>query len=205
MSINYTKFTRMVPKLNNSLSWYEEFIKHYKRYSVDTNNRIAAFIAQCAHESNDFTILQENLNYSANRLMEVWPSRFPNSSIANKYAHNPQKLANYVYANRLGNGSEESGDGWIHAGKGVIQLTGKENYQEFAEHINKPLEEIPEFLLTVEGAMLSAFFFWHKHDLNALADKKNLIGMTKVINGGTHGLDDRIRKFLKNLKIMNEV
>ena len=204
LMIDYNKFIKMIPANKNPLPWYEEFIKNYQYYDVNTTNRIAAFIAQCAHESNDFTIIQENLNYSAKRLMEVWPKRFPNATVANKYSRNPIKLANYVYANRLGNGPEESGDGWKYSGKGVIQLTGKSNYIDFGKTINKSLEDIPEFLLTPEGAMLSAFYFWNKNNLNLKADKKDIIGMTKIINGGTHGLDDRIRKFLKNIKIMQE-
>lgn len=204
MPIDYKKFTKMIPENTDSLSWYEEFVKNYQHYEVTNNNRIASFMAQSAHESNDFRSLSENLNYSAQRLMQVWPKRFPNSTIANKYSRNPPKLANYVYANRLGNGSEESGDGWLYSGRGLIQLTGKDNYSDFANHINKPLEDIPEFLLTTEGAMLSAFYFWKKNQLNSYADKRDIIGMTKIINGGTHGLDDRIRKFLKNIKIMQE-
>lgn len=194
----------MLPTNPNPFDWYAEFIEKYQYYKLDNTNRVAAFIAQTAHESNDYTIIKENLNYSAKRLMEVWPKRFPNLSIANKYARNPEKLANYVYANRLGNGPEESGDGWKYAGKGVIQLTGKENCQKFADSINMPLEEIPEYLLTPEGAMASAFYFWDTNNLNSFADRKDIIGMTKVINGGTHGLDDRIKRFLRNIRIIQE-
>jgi putative chitinase len=203
--ITYSKFTRMVPNNKNPILWYSEFIEKYQYYGINNINRIAAFIAQCAHESLDFTVIKENLNYSAEGLIKTWPKRFLNMSIAKKYARQPEKIANYVYANRMGNGPEESGDGWKYSGKGIIQLTGKSNYIEFADKFGIPLEEVGEYLLTQEGAMASAFFFWDKNNLNSYADRKDIIGMTKIINGGSNGLDDRIKKFLKNLKIMNEL
>jgi putative chitinase len=194
----------MIPNNKNPILWFSEFVEKYQYYGINNANRISAFIAQCAHESLDFTVIKENLNYSAEGLMRTWPKRFPNAAIAKKYARQPEKIANYVYANRMGNGPEESGDGWKYAGKGVIQLTGKSNYMEFANKFNIPLEEVSDYLLTPEGALSSAFFFWDRNNLNTYADRKDIIGMTKVINGGSNGLDDRIKKFLKNLKIMNE-
>ena len=124
MNITYTKFTRMIPTNKSPLVWYGKFIEKYQYYEIDTVNRIAAFMSQCAHESNDFTVIKENLNYSASGLMRTWPSRFKSTNFANQYARQPEKIANYVYANRLGNGPESSGDGWRYSGKGLIQLYG---------------------------------------------------------------------------------
>jgi len=205
MNITYTKFSRMIPTNKSPLVWYGKFIEKYQYYEIDTVNRIAAFMSQCAHESNDFTVIKENLNYSASGLMRTWPSRFKSTSFANQYARQPEKIANYVYANRLGNGPESSGDGWRYSGKGLIQLTGKANYMDFAESINMNLDAVVPFLLTPEGALLSAFYYWRKNDLNRFADKKDIIGLTKAINGGTIGLDDRIKRFLVNVKILNEL
>lgn len=205
MNITYTKFSRMIPTNKSPLVWYGKFIEKYQYYEIDTVNRIAAFMSQCAHESNDFTVIKENLNYSASGLMRTWPSRFKSTNFANQYARQPEKIANYVYANRLGNGPESSGDGWRYSGKGLIQLTGKANYMDFAESINMNLDAVVPFLLTPEGALLSAFYYWRKNDLNRFADKKDIIGLTKAINGGTIGLDDRIKRFLVNVKILNEL
>jgi len=211
MNLTYTKFGRMIPTNKNPLIWYSEFVEKYQYYGLNTANRIAAFMAQCGHESLDFTVIKENLNYSAEGLLKTWPKRF-NNSTAKQYARQPEKIANYVYANRMGNGPESSGDGWKYAGKGIIQLTGKENQTKFAKKYNIPLNDplddlcdVCDYLLTPEGALLSAFSFWEDNNLNSLADKKDIINMTRVINGGEHGLDDRIKRFLKNLKIMQEI
>lgn len=205
MSLSYTTFAQMIPTNPNPLMWFGLFMEKYQYHELNTNNRIAAFMAQCAHESNNFTILRENLNYSAEGLKRTWPSRFKSIGFAQQYARQPEKIANYVYANRLGNGPESSGDGWAHSGKGVIQLTGKDNYIKFGERYNIPLEEVGPYLLTPEGALESAFYYWDINNLNRYADREDMIGLTKAINGGTIGLDDRIKRYLINKKLLKGV
>jgi len=146
--------------------------------------------------------LEENLHYSATRLMAVWPSRFPNIAVANQYANNPEKIANYVYAGRLGNGDEESGDGWRYHGRGLIQLTGKDNYANCGSGLGVDLLSNPNMLIDPKYAALSAGWFWNKKGLNALADAQDLDTMTKRINGGLLGLDDRKAKIAKALSIL---
>jgi len=136
-------------------------------YGIDTPQRVAAFIAQAAHESGNFNALHENLNYRAATLRKVFPKYFPTDELANQYASQPNKaelIANRVYANRMGNGDEASGDGYRYCGRGLIQLTGKNNYQAFADSIETPVEEIPEFLQTFEGAVQSACWFWETNN-----------------------------------------
>lgn len=174
--------------------WHEALCKILPDYDINTTKRVAAFLAQCAHESGGFKALKENLNYRAETLSKVWPKYFP-PNIAAQYAHNQEAIANRAYANRMGNGDEASGDGFRYCGRGLIQLTGKSNYQAFADSIETPVEEIPEFLGTFEGAIQSACWFWESNNLNALADKGDLITMTKKINGGTLGLEDRTKHY----------
>jgi putative chitinase len=175
--------------------WTEALNKILPDYNIDTPERVAAFIAQCAHESGNFVFLKENLNYRAESLMRTWPRYFPTIDIATQYARRPERIANRAYANRMGNGDEASGDGWRYAGKGLIQLTGKNNYEAFAESIETPVEEIPAYLETFEGAVQSAAFFWETNNLNQWADKGDILTLTKRINGGTIGLDDRIKHY----------
>lgn len=167
-----------------------------------TPYRKAAFLSQCAHESGYFTRLVENLNYSASRLMEIWPKRFPTLDIANQYARNPEKLANFVYSNRLGNGPPNSGDGWKYRGRGLIQLTGKSNYAKCALDLKTNFVNQPELLEKEAGAVQSAMWFWNINHLNNYADKEDIKGLTKAINGGYHGLDERIMLYEKAKKIL---
>ena len=153
------------------------------------------------HESGGYKFLTENLNYKAESLCKVWP-RYFNASNANDYAHNPEKIANRAYAGRMGNGPEESGDGFKYCGRGLIQLTGKQNYTKFAESIETPVEEIPEFLATFEGAIQSACWFWETNNLNQYADNGDILTMTKRINGGTLGLEDRQNHFHHAIQIL---
>lgn len=165
--------------------------------------RMAAFLAQVAHESGAFNFTKEGLSYSAASLMKVWPKRFPTTAIANQYARKPEKIANKVYANRMGNGDEKSGDGYKFCGRGLIQLTGKDNYSRFAKSIGKTLDETVAYLETPEGAVASAAWFWDANKLNIYADKGDFVGLTKRINGGTIGLADRKHHYdiaLKALK-----
>jgi len=177
--------------------WEEPLQAAFIKYDINTPKRQAAFIGQCAHESSNFTKLEENLNYSPERLIKVWPSRFPDLVAANKYAHNPQALANKVYAGRLGNNQE--GDGWKYHGRGLIQLTGRENYERCGSSLGVDLISNPNWLLDLKYAALSAGWFWNKKGLNELADQQEHGQITKRINGGTLGLDGRLQKTTKAL------
>lgn len=182
--------------------WCESLNKFLPQYEIDTTLRIAAFVAQCAHESANFKILRENLNYRAESLMRTWPRHFPNIDIANQYARQPEKIANRAYANRMGNGPEESGDGWKFSGKGLIQLTGKNNYQLFADSIGMDLNDLPDYLLTFDGATQSACWFWQTNKLNQWADAGDIKTLTKRINGGDLGLEDRIKHYNHALHVL---
>jgi putative chitinase len=175
--------------------WEEPLRAAFDRYDINTPKRQAAFIGQCAHESNNFKTLEENLNYRPETLMKVWPSRFPNLTAADKFAHNPQMLANKVYAGRLGNNQEN--DGWNFHGRGLIQLTGRENYERCGSSLGVDFIGNPAWLLDPKYAALSAGWFWNKHGLNELADQQEHGIITKRINGGTLGLEDRIIKTTK--------
>ena len=165
-----------------------------KYYNL-TPVRAAHFFAQTGHESGEFKAFAENLNYSAKGLRGVFGKYFPTDVIATQYERQPEKIANRVYANRMGNGDEASGDGYRYCGRGLIQLTGKQNYSRFAESIDTPLEEITDFLQTFEGCVQSAAWFWEANNLNQYADSGDMLTMTKRINGGTLGLDDRTARF----------
>jgi putative chitinase len=197
---NFTQaqLKQMLPRNPYIDHWFEALSKILPDYDINTVPRVAAFIAQCAHESGEFTALKENLNYRAVTLRKIFPKYFPNDDIANQYASLPNKaeaIANRVYASRMGNGDEASGDGYRYCGRGLIQLTGKNNYTAFAESIETPVEEIPEFLATFEGAIQSACWFWETNNLNQWADKGDILTLTKRINGGTIGLEDRIKHY----------
>jgi|LauGreDrversion4_2_1035121.scaffolds.fasta_scaffold22766_3 putative chitinase len=169
-------------------------------YNITTKNRICHFLSQSCHESADFSILQENLNYSAESLLKVFPKYFKDINIAKEYERKPEKIANVIYANRMGNGDQKSGDGFKFIGRGVIQLTGKNNYKLFSESIYKN-----DFLLhnptivakDLKIAILTGLWFWDVNKLNILADTDNLLLITKKINGGTHGIEDRKSKLIK--------
>ena len=155
---------------------------------------MAAFIGQCSHESGGFRTLNENLNYSAQGLRNTWPSRFPDDATANAYARQPEKIANKVYGGRMGNGPEASGDGWRYHGRGLIQLTGKANYQAAGAALGVDLVANPDLAATPKYAALTAGWYWDTHKLNALADKQDNTAITKAINGSTLGLIDRQRR-----------
>ena len=175
--------------------WVEPLNETFDKYKIQSVNEMAAFIGQCSHESGGFKMLEENLNYSSGSLSRVWPSRFPDKATADSYAHNPQKIANKVYSGRLGN--TEDGDGWRYHGRGLIQLTGKENYANCGAGLGVSLIDDPDLLLDPKYACLSAGWFWNKKNLNSLCDPlsdENIKEMTRRINGGFIGLDDRIAK-----------
>jgi len=180
--------------------WADPLQAVFDKYGINTPIRQASFIGQCQHESNNFRVLEENLHYSADGLMRVWPSRFPERSVAEQYANNPEKIANKVYAGRLGN--TEEGDGWAYHGRGLIQLTGRDNYRNCGDALGLALITNPELLAMPKGAALSAGWFWGKRGLNDLADNRDFETMTKRINGGTLGLDNRIAKINKALEVL---
>jgi putative chitinase len=182
--------------------WHEALSKILPDYDINTPERVAAFLAQTAHESGGYKALKENLNYKAETLCKVWPRLFPNMDIANQYAHKPEAIANRAYGGRMGNGPEASGDGFKFCGRGLIQLTGKDNYTKFAESIETPVEELPEFLGTFEGAIQSACWFWETNNLNQFADSGDVLTMTKRINGGTLGLQDRQQHYTHAIQIL---
>jgi putative chitinase len=164
-------------------------------YGIDTPQRVAAFVAQCAHESGNFRFLTENLNYRATSLRALFKKYFPTDELAQQYEKKPEKIANRIYGGRMGNGPEESGDGFRFCGRGLIQLTGRDNYTWFAESIESSLEETVEYLQTFEGAVQSACWFWETNNLNQWADKDDILTLTKRINGGTIGLADREKHY----------
>ncbi|MCU9946880.1 glycoside hydrolase family 19 protein [Pseudomonas sp. PDM13] len=172
------------------------------RFSITTPARQSAFLAQCAHESAGFSRFAENLNYSAAGLAATWPGRFrgadgqPNA-LALVYQRRPAVIASYVYANRMGNGDEESGDGWRFRGRGLLQITGRGMYQRCGDALGLPLLEQPDLLLQPEQAVLSAAWFWQSNGLNALADAGAFEAITRRINGGLNGLAERKALWLK--------
>lgn len=198
------KLKRILINNSNINDWYDSLIKILPDYEIDTEKRVSAFLAQTAHESTNYTRLIENLNYSAKRLMEVWPKRFPTMSIAKQYERNPQKLGNFTYANRMGNGPVESGDGYEYRGRGLIQITGKSNYESFGESIGISSKDAAEYMETFDGAVHSACWFWEVNKLNSYSDKGDIRNQTIKINGGTNGLSDRVNRYLKYLKILQE-
>jgi len=173
--------------------WFLALEEILPDYEIDTPNRVAAWLGQTAHESGGYRALRENLNYSASGLNGIFKKYFPTIESAKPYERQPEKIANKIYASRMGNGPESSGDGFRYRGRGLIQLTGKSNYQAFADSIEETLEDTIEFLETYEGAVQSACWFWESNNLNALADKMDIKLMTKKINGGYIGLEDRIK------------
>lgn len=177
------------------------------KHEINTRNRMASFLSQVGHESAGFKALKENLNYSKDALLRVFPKYFKSAALAERYARNPVAIGSRVYANRMGNGPESSGDGYKHRGFGAIQLTGKQNQSRFAFWIKKTLDDAIAYLQTPEGAILGAIWFWEVNDLNKIADKgeAGVTEMTRRINGGTNGLSDRLTKFKKAYKLLDHL
>ena len=206
-TFNFTKeqLGQMIPGNQYLDHWYQALCEILPDYEINTPQRVAAFVAQCAHESGGFKVLKENLNYRAPSLRKIFPKYFPDDATANHYASLPNKqeaIANRIYANRMGNGDEHSGDGFRYCGRGLIQLTGKENYTWFAASLDIPVEEASEYLQTFEGAVQSACWFWETNNLNQWADKGDILTLTKRINGGTIGLEDRIKHYNHALHVL---
>ena len=204
MSVTLTKqqLAELIPGNPYLDNWLEALNEILPEYEIDTPKRVAAFIAQCAHESGGFRALKENLNYRAESLLKIFPKYFKTLTEANAYARQPEKIANKIYGGRMGNGPESSGDGFRYCGRGLIQLTGKENYSWFAASLEMELEDVPEYLQTFEGAVQSACWFWETNNLNQWADKGDILTMTKRINGGTIGLEDRKKHYEHALHVL---
>ena len=202
MELTKDQLVKMVPGITHADHWHEALSQLLPDYEINTPKRIAAFIAQCAHESGGFRFLKENLNYKAESLTKIFKKYFPTIESTVGYAKNPQKIANKIYANRMGNGDEASGEGYKFCGRGLIQLTGRDNYTWFAASLQISPEEASQYLETFEGAAQSACWFWETNNLNKWADVGDIEKMTKIINGGTIGLEDRIKHYQHALKIL---
>lgn len=204
--LSMTQMKAVLPRLNwDKAQLYISFISTVlPKYGIDTPLLQAHFLAQVAHESGGLQFTEENLNYSVQGLRSVFRKYFPTIDIANEYARQPKKIANRVYANRMGNGSEASGDGYKFRGRGLIQLTGKDNYQKFSLDSGIDVVTNPDLLLQPEWALTSACWFWNKNKLNKYADQDDMIMVTKKINGGTHGLNDRLQ-YLQSFKQIYQI
>jgi putative chitinase len=202
MELTKEQLKQLLPKNPYINQWHNALSQLLPDYEINTAKRIASFVAQCAHESGSFVFLTENLNYKAESLLKVFPKYFKDMATAKAYEKKPEKIANKIYADRMGNGNEASGDGWRYRGRGLIQLTGKTNYTWFAASLEISPEEAAEYTQTFEGAAQSACWFWETNKLNQFADSGDIVTMTKRINGGTIGLDDRIKHYEHALHVL---
>ena len=208
MELTTSKFSQMFTSNKEASAWASTLNVQLSLYHINTPQRMAAFLAQCGHESGGFSRLVENLNYSASGLCLTFKKYFPDIHTANAYEHNPEKIANKVYANRMGNGNELSGDGWKYRGRGPIQITGKSNYSTFTEamfndEFSSRIMSTPDLVANdKDTAIKSAIWFWNANNLNALADVGDIKTMTKKINGGYIGLDERVALYNKILGIL---
>ena len=203
MELTEQQLQQIIPKNKYVSYWYQALQQLLPQYEINTTERIAAFLAQCAHESGGFVFIKENLNYRWASLRKTFPKYFPTDALAQQYEKQPEKIANRVYANRMGNGPEESGDGYRFCGRGLIQVTGRENYSWFAASLQITPEEASEYMETFEGAAQSACWFWESNNLNQWADKRDILTLTKRINGGTIGLEDRKKHYEHCLHILS--
>ena len=189
-------------KLHIEEKWAEPLNEVFERFSISTPRQQAAFIGQLSHECGNFKVLEENLNYRAATLMKLWPKRFPTLEVANQYAGQPSKIANKVYCDRMGNRNEASGDAARFIGRGCIQLTGHTNYFHAGKALGVDFVANPDLVATPKYAALTAGWFWSTHKCNELAEAADWIALTKKINGGTIGLDDRIKHTNEALAVL---
>jgi putative chitinase len=200
------QFHHLFPRAQDPQGWVDSMNNVFPTYEINSPKRIAAFLAQCGHESGGWTVFEENLNYSAKGLMGIFKKYFPDEATAMAYQRQPQKIANRVYANRMGNGPESSGDGWTYRGRGPIQLTGKDNYRAFAKEMFEDWENLfnnPDWVnADREFALMSAIWFWNKNKLNREADAGDIKTMTRKINGGFIGLEDRIKHYEEAIHLL---
>jgi putative chitinase len=204
--ITAEQFHTLFPRAQDPQGWAESMNNVFPNYDINTPQRVAAFLAQCGHESGGWTTFEENLNYSAQGINGIFKKYFPTLESAQPYARQPQKIANRVYANRMGNGDEASGDGWKYRGRGPIQLTGSANYKAFAQEMFDDWENLyanPDWVCADRDfALMSAIWFWNKNKLNVQADSGDIKLMTKKINGGYIGLDDRIKHYNEAIHLL---
>jgi putative chitinase len=202
MELTLQQLKQVLPKNPYVDHWFRDLSQLLPDYEINTPQRVAAFLAQATHESGDFIWLSENLNYKPETLMKLFGSHFPGGMAeAQQYAHKPEQIANRIYASRMGNGPESSGDGWKHCGRGLIQVTGRDNYAWFGASLGISPDEASDYMQTFEGAAQSACWFWETNKLNQYADNGDFVTMTKKINGGTIGLDDRTARYKRFLPI----
>ena len=202
MNLTREKLKLLLPATPEA--WLEVLADEPAKWGIDTTHEFSSFLAQVAHESDEFRRLEENLNYSAERLMVVWPRRFPSYDIAQKYEHMPQKLANYVYANRMGNSDVDSGDGWRYHGRGPIQLTGRDNYIACSDGIGDDVLRQPDLLLTPFVGVRSACWFWKTRGLDAVDDDDDVRVDTRLVNGGDTGGVRRQALFNHYFRLLEE-
>jgi len=202
MEITQQQLAQILPGNPYIEHWMDALNKILPDYDISTPQRVAAFLGETYVESAGYTALHENLNYTAQSLCRVWPSHFT-ADIADQYAHNPERIANRAYAGRMGNGDEASGDGWNFCGRGLIQVTGRNNYQAFADSLQMNIADVPAFLQTFEGAIQSATAFWETNNLNQFADSWNIQKLSIKINGGELGLPERIAQCNHALQVLN--
>ena len=204
--ITAEQFHHLFPRNPDPELWAASMAEVFPTYEINTPQRVAAFLAQCGHESGGWTTFQENLNYSAQGLCNTFKKYFPTLEVATPYARKPDKIANRVYANRMGNGPEESGDGYLYRGRGPIQLTGKSNYTQFAKDMFDDWQNLldnPDWVTEDKDfALMSAIWFWNKNKLNVQADSGDIKLMTKKINGGYIGLEDRIAHYNECINLL---
>lgn len=194
----------MVLRNNLTANRFYHYLDFFTKYNINNNiYRLAMFMAQTMHESKNWTVFSENLNYSEEGLIKTFP-RYFDKETAKEYARKQEKIANRVYANRMGNGNETSGDGWKYRGRGLIQLTGKSQYMDFARHINMNLDDVCEYLSMPKGALHSACYWWlhNAKRINQYADIGDVNNVTIAINGGLNGIDDRDRKYYDCLRLL---
>ena len=189
-------------KLHIGADWVDALNETFSRFNITTNNQKAMFIGQCGHECGNFRTLEENLNYRAETLMKLWPKRFPSLEFAKQYEKNPKKIANSVYASRMGNRDEASGDGYRFRGRGALQCTGHSTYFHAGKALGVDFVMQPDLVATPKYAALTAGWFWETHKLNPPSDALDYQKVTKIINGGTIGLDDRIKHVQQALAVL---
>ena len=195
--------SEQLQKLHIGAEWADPLNETFARFNISTPIQQGAFIGQCGHECANFKVLKENLNYRAATLMKLWPKRFPTLEVANEYAGQPKKIANKVYANRMGNRDESSGDGYRFAGRGCIQLTGSTNYFNAGKALGVDFWADPDLVATPKYAALTAGWFWSTHKCNEVAQNQDWTRLTKIINGGTIGLQDRIKHTLEAIQVIS--
>jgi len=196
--IDYSKLTKHLPE-----NVYVQILDVVIKYKINTPLRLAHFLSQCHHESAGFNVVEENLNYSAEGLLRTFKKYFAQEQ-AQEYAHNKVRIASRVYANRMGNGDEASQEGWLYRGRGYIQLTGKDNYAAFNDQLPEDILKNPDLVAT-RYPMLSAAWFWDHNNINEMCDNGNVVDVTKRVNGGLNGVDDRWDLFAHYYDILKNV